>query len=124
MSKDDAISGYKDQYLDKDIIDIFEINGEKYIHFFGYGYESEENKDNGFKEYRILEYVGFCVPLHDVIKCGYSEYLDRYSEFFKQCISDVTYMELTDAYQHWDNGNEPEFLEELTLETKPGCYIY
>ena len=110
-------------YLDRDVIDIVNQNGEKYIHFLGYGYESEASDDNDDRYYRIIEFIGCISPLKEVLDMGYTNWMEScygHNAF----IEDVTYDELVDSYEHWNCGKMPEFLTDLTMDTPYGTYIY
>ena len=65
------------------MFDIEKIGNFKYVHFWGYLYASEY--DN---MYCHLEYVGFFVPLSEVLNEGFSAYEENHQEFYNQTIAD------------------------------------
>lgn len=69
--------------LNRTMFDIEKIGNFKYVHFWGYLYASEY--DN---MYCHLEYVGFFVPLSEVLNEGFSAYEENHQEFYNQTIAD------------------------------------
>lgn len=107
-------------YLDKTIFSIFlDVNGNKLIHFWGYGYYTGSPDD---KPYRFIEYTFFIAPLFDVLKEGFSNYESEYSDQFKQYITDCDEKELIDYYKNY--GLDIKEINELTTNTECGCYIW
>ena len=109
-------------YLDRTIFSVFlDENGDKMVHFLGYGYYTGE-PDN--KPYRFIEYAFFIAPLSNVLKEGFSEYEGEHSDQFKQYITDCDEKELVSFYEHYDSGKKPKEINELMLNTECGCYIW
>jgi len=108
-------------YCDRTIFSVYIGEDEmKYVHFLGYGYYVGEPTE---KPYRFVEYTFFIAPLSDVIKKGFSEYESEHSDQFKQYITDYDKEKLIDVVEHYDNGKRPVEIQELTTNTKCGCYI-
>lgn len=109
------------------LFEICEVNGEKYIHYSGYGYYSETGVENDPTPYRIVEYCGVGAPLKEVLefekKTGES-YEAEVSCEFNQYVTDCTLEELIEAYDTWFDGRAPQPLPEqgLTEDIPYGCY--
>jgi len=97
-------------------------NGEKDVHFFGYGYCAEDGTDT---PYRFVEYTWFIVPLKEVLKTGFASYEGDNSDQYKQYITDCTEESMYDIYMHYDNGSQPVVIkeEDISENTPFGCYI-
>lgn len=106
--------------LDRDFFEIYEENGKKYIHVYGYAYYVGDSvTDNPDEIYRINDYTWFIVPLseylsenfdYDTFQCGLTQYIRDYTE---------------DALNEFLENTKETFLElteQLTMETPCGCY--
>lgn len=114
-----------DRYLETPVIGI-ELNDrkQKIVHYYGYGYQTDDigiNKDGVYRPYRFVEYTWAYFPLEQVIEKGLPD--EDVLCLYKQYITDCTENELIDTYEHYDNGNMPVLLESLSMDTPVGCYI-
>lgn len=109
-------------YIEKTVFGIETDNGEKIVHFYGYGYHSDDGTDT---PYRFLEYTFCYVPLKKVLEMGFEEAESQYGPEVKQYIADCTRDEMESIYEHYDNGNKPTELkkEDLNMDTPLGVYI-
>lgn len=109
-------------YLEKTVVGIETDEEGKKIHYYGYGYISDDCSD---KPYRFLEYTWFIAPLKDVLEFGIREYESEYQDQFKQYITDCTKEQCGSIYEHYDNGNIPKLMLEsdVDMNTPDGCYI-
>lgn len=105
----------------KTIVDIRTENGEKTIHYCGYGYRSEGD----VKPYRFLEYIGFEAPLKEVLKSGIYSYEDCNQEQYKQYITDCSEEECRRIYETYDNGKFRIVIDadDIDEKTPDGTYI-
>jgi len=97
-------------------------DGEKAVHFYGYGYCADDGTET---PYRFVEYTWFIAPLRDVLKVGFESYEGDNGDRYKQYITDCTEEKMNEIYKHYDNGNQPTVIkeEEITEDTQFGCYI-
>ena len=105
-----------DQYLtDREIYGIEEINGEKYVHFRGYGYPNEE--EEGFI---FVHRIGAVLPLAEVIerieKDGYDELISDIDNDYKQ------YQDEVDSLYDYVGDVANCDLENLTMAIPIGEY--
>ena len=111
-------------YTEKTIICIEkEDDGEKVVHFMGYGYYGEVETE---KPYRFLEYTFFFGKLKNVLNYGgIRNYEGEYQDRYKQYITDCTYEEMNEIYEQYNNGKMPEIIDEkdITINIPFGCYI-
>lgn len=101
---------------EKTLIIIEIIDGEKYIHYSGYGYYSGEPKD---KPYRWVDYTFFMCLLSDVIAYGIKEYEADYQGGVKQYIFDLTeseYDKIIDGEKH-TTINKEDVTEDIACGT-------
>lgn len=110
----------RNTYWDRDYYSIYEVNGEKYIKFWGYFYDGCDDEE---KPYRCLEFVGAEIPLKDYLE-DRSVY-DLIESEITQYIGDMTEDEAIEAMNGYYNGNPPVPypLEDVTMETPCGDYI-
>lgn len=107
-------------YEDRTLFSIIENGNEKLVHFWGYGYYAG-SPDN--RPYRFVEYTFFIATLSDVLKEGFFEYESSHSDKFKQYITDCDEKELIDIVEHYDDGNSPIEVQNITEDISCGCYI-
>lgn len=106
---------------EKDIYEIYDIDGEKWIHFLGYIYCAQDAMNE--KHFRILEYCGF--------ECKLEEYFaepsiyEYYASEVNTYIEDATEEEALGAVNTWFNGLPPIplDLENATMDISCGQYI-
>lgn len=109
------------EVTEEDIYEIYDIDGEKWIHFLGYVYYTEPARDG--KDFRILEYCGF--------ECKLAEYIaepdiyEYYASEVTTYIEDATEEEALEAVNTWIDGQPPTPLDlgMVTMETPCGQYI-
>ena len=108
--------------LDKTVISVEEINGEKVAHLGGYGYYCD---DGSKTPYRFVEYTFFYIPLKRLEKEDIGDIESQESCEYKQYISDYNEEQLLHVYQHYNNGSAPILLkkEELNINTPYGMYV-
>lgn len=109
-------------YLENTVFEIYTgDNGEKYVHFFGYGYLADEIEDG--KPYRFVQFTFFEAPLKEVLSVGFYAFENKYSEECKQYIQDCDEQTCLDTYLHYDNGNTPVAINSVDENTPNGCYV-
>lgn len=81
------------QNEDKTLVTIELIDGEKYIHYSGYGYYNGEPVD---KPYRWVDYTFLMCPLATALTYGVKEYEADYQDSVKQYVSDLSEAEYKD----------------------------
>lgn len=108
-------------YEDRTLFSVIKNENEKLVHFWGYGYYAGSPDD---KPYRFVEYTFFIAPLSDVLKEGFSEYEGNYSDGFKQYITDCDEKEFVNIVEHYDDGNSPIEIQNITEDIPCGCYIF
>ena len=111
-----------DQIRNKTIFSIEKQGDEKVIHFYGYGYTTDDKE----KPYRLLEYTFCYVPLSEVIDKGFYTCEDEYGSEAKQYITDLeTEEEVVKCYEHYDDGKAPQLIDltTLSMDTPCGAYI-
>ena len=108
----------RNTYWDRDYYSIYEVNGEKYIKFWGYFYDGCDDEE---KPYRCLEFVGAEIPLEDYLKDRGISIEDGWSSY----IGDMTEDEAIAAMNRYYNGNPPEPypIQDVTMETPCGDYV-
>lgn len=108
----------RNTYWDRDYYSIYEVNGEKYIKFWGYFYDGCDDEE---KPYRCLEFVGAEIPLEDYLKDRGISIEDGWSSY----IGDMTEDEAIVAMNRYYNGNPPEPypIQDVTMETPCGDYV-
>lgn len=112
----------RDSLEDRTIFGIEPDHGERFVHFYGFGYYAGDGTDT---PYRFVEYTFCYVPLEEVLKLGFVEAESQYAPEVKQYITDCTEKEMNDIYEHYDNGDMPTILDGvLTMDTPCGVYIY
>lgn len=94
----------------------------KYVHFFGYGYESDEDGD---KPYRFVEYTFFIASLKEALDMGIDKYENEVGANFKQYIEDCDEDTLLNRYLKYNNGETPLPIpkEKLDINVPDGMYI-
>ena len=109
-------------YLEKTIVGIETDEEGKKIHYYGYGYFSDDSSE---KTHRFLEYTWFIAPLEEVLKTGIAEYESENQDQFKQYITDCTEDECESFYEHYDNGKMPKLIlaADVDMNTPDGVYI-
>ena len=118
-----SANDFIDSLEDKTIFSIEnDADGNKMIHFLGYGYYSEDISE---RPYRMVEYCGFIVPIEWVLEDGFYNYESEHEDEHKQYIEDCDYTTMVDRYLHYDAGNAPMVIshKELSTETPLGVYI-
>ena len=104
-----------------DFFTIYEDLGIKYIHVFGYSYESDDYWAN-------MECSWFIFPLAEFIanlKENENFVDDTYCEL-NQYQGDLTAEEMTDTINHYFDGEPPQAylgFEEITMDTPCGNYV-
>ena len=108
---------------EKTIAEIITENSGRYVHFFGYGYYSEDESTG--KPFRFLEYTWFIAKLEDVLKEGFLEFESEHQDEYKQYLTDCTEAECLRFYRTYDNGNEPKLIQSdlVDMNTPDGVYI-
>lgn len=111
--------------LDKTIFDIFtDKNGNKLLRYLAYGYYVGEPED---KPYRFVEYDFFVKPISDIVKAkkrSVYEYESEYSDQIKCYITDCNEKELINFYKDYGSDVRIKEVNELTMDTECGCYIW
>ncbi len=108
-------------YEDRTLFSVIENENEKLVRFWGYGYYAGSPDD---KPYRFVEYAFFIAPLSDVLKEGFSEYESNHSDSFKQYITDCDEKKFVNIVEHYDVGNSPIEIQNITEDISCGCYIF
>lgn len=116
-----------------DFFTIYEDNGVKYIHIFGYSYESsseeyvsDKNPDGTY--WANMECCWFIDELSEFIanlKENENYVDDTYCEL-SQYQGDLTVKEMTDTINHYFDGHCPDAylaFEEITMDTPCGDYV-
>lgn len=116
-----------------DFYTIFEDQGVKYIHVFGYSYKSdsmeyvsEENPDGVY--WANMECSWFILPLEELL-AGMKEnedFIDETYEGLNQYQDDLTPEEMTDCINHYFDGHCADaylYFGELTMDTPCGDYV-
>lgn len=109
-----------DDYMDCDLYEITDIDGEKTIHIFGYYYTNGD--DNGGGEYRRVDYSGFYIPLKDYVNWTLDDY-DSEQEILKQYIGDMYEYEVEMELTQYLKDATCLPYKELTMDTPNGYYI-
>lgn len=119
--------------VELDFFSIYEDNGVKYIHIFGYSYKSDsaeyvsENNPNGIY-WANMECCWFIEPLTDFvahIKENKDYVNDTYCEL-NQYQGDFTGDEMVDIINQYFDGNPADYylsFENVTEETPCGNYV-
>lgn len=97
--------------------------GDRIVHYLGFGYYGGGGDEDG-KDHRFVEYTFCYVPLKEVLSKGFSAAEGEYAPEVKQYITDCTEEEMMDIYLHYDNGNCPTPITEITTDLPDGCYVY
>ena len=113
-----------DDYLENCIVSIGTEDGKRVIHYFGYGYYADGTYPDD-QPYRFIEYTGFIVPLRDALQVGISAYERDNGEYYKQYALICNSAHCEYIYQHYDNGQMPQVLNEsaINLDTPDGVYL-
>lgn len=106
--------------MEKTIISVETIDGEKMCHFMGYGYLSDI-----VPSAQLVEYCGFYLPLSFVVERGMAHCESEYGPEVKQYITDLMEEELIEVYNTYDNGNAPVPMDEsaMSMAMPEGVYI-
>lgn len=108
-----------EKYLEATVLAIdFEDDGSKVVHIFGDSYDAYDGTDTS---YRFTEYSFGYMPLSEILSNGMPNG-DWYAGL-KQYIEDCTLERLNEIYEHYDGGQMPKVISELTKDTPCGCYI-
>lgn len=104
-----------------DFYQIFEVNGVKHIHVFGYCYKNDDHWTN-------IEFTGFIEPLSEFIKNVDvdSDYVDEKSCDIKQFWNDFSEDEMLDAINHYFSGQPAQYAasySDLTMDSPCGDYV-
>lgn len=91
----------------------------KFVHFLGYAYYAE---DQGDKPYRFVEYCFHYVPLDEVLSKGFRAAEIDGSDSIKQYVKEISLSGVFDIYNHYDNGNPVQVLQEFK-DAPDGIYI-
>lgn len=105
--------------MDKDIISIETINGEKNIHFLGYAYFVGEPED---KPYRWVEIVGGVKTMHDFLSPNAEDIGLQFINDNKQYIREISEVEYDDI-ENINNVISSIQLTEITFDTPDGIYL-
>ena len=114
-----------ENYLEAIVLDIsnerissHEQELEKIVHIMGDSYFAEDGSN---PPCRFVEYSFAYIPLKEILEKGMPDG-DWYAQF-KQYIQDCTEEELVEIYEHYDNGNMPTVITEISKDLPCGCYI-
>jgi len=105
-----------------DFYNIFELDGVKYIHIFGYAYESDVYWAN-------MECSNFIEPLESFIanvKKNNDTYVDEVFEGLSQYQSEHTASSILDVINHYFDGKPADYIlpyEEITMDSPCGNYV-
>lgn len=103
------------------LISIEMINGEKYIHYLGFGYDAGCEFVDG-KPARWINYTGLMCPLKEALEYGVWKWEEGHQEFVTQYIEDLTHNELEQIYI--DNDYDIIEESEITEDIPCGMYYY
>ena len=106
------------------IFSIEKIDGIKFIHFYGYGYDNCNSSDPE-EQYSFVEYKSFYVPLSEIFGHNIFEIEVEKSEDITQYIEDCNYETMIDIYKTYDNGRCPILItqDKITRDIEEGIYI-
>lgn len=110
-------------YFDKEFYSIERKYGAKYIHIWGYFYNSFEPED---RHYRLVEYIGFEERLEDFLRWkDDKDTYDKKQSACKQSIEDFACQEALNAMRTFYNGKPPARMswDRLSMETPEGNYV-
>lgn len=107
----------QNEYWDCDYYSIYEENGEKYIKFWGYFYECDDDFDEA------IEFCNAYIKLKEFLKDRSMR--DTVEAGTKQYIASMTEDEAIEEMNTYYNGNQPvpHPLEDVTMETPCGDYV-
>lgn len=107
----------KNTYWDCDYYSIYEENGEKYIKFWGYFYECDDDFDEA------VEFCNAYIKLKEFLKDRSMR--DTVETDTKQYIVSMTEDEAIEEMSTYYDGNPPTPypLEDVTMETPCGDYV-
>jgi hypothetical protein len=97
-------------------------DGTRQVHIFGYGYCADSCQEEG-KDCRFVEYTFCYVPLNEVLARGLRECEDEYGPEVKQYITDCTFEEMMNIYEHYDNGQCPTVITAINANIPDGTYV-
>lgn len=101
--------------IDNTLVEILTDNGNRYIHYLGYGYFAD-----GEPPYRWVDYTGFYVLLEEALEVGINRCEIDNSEFITQYITDMTEDEFDNTMEC---ENHPLLTEDdISMETPDGLY--
>ena len=104
-----------------DFFEICTINGEKYIHLFGYTYQSDI-------DWRNIECTGLLIPIAEFVR-DYKENEEYINELYQSCTQyegEYSSQEILDIINSYYNGNPPQFylgFADITEDTPCGDYV-
>lgn len=115
-----------DDYLNKDVVELFTEDGERFAHFMGYGYYVEGDAE---PEYRFLEYVHNTITIDEFAdstgECSSDDYNEQYN-FAHHCyIEDCNAARLVEIYEKGFGGKRLRPITRATAKSLPdGFYLW
>ena len=97
-------------------------DGSRQVHIYGYGYFADSSHVEG-QNYRFVEYTFCYVPLDEVLQNGLGAAEDKYGPEVTQYITDCTYDEMMNIYEHYDNGECPTPITAFDASIPDGTYV-
>lgn len=110
--------------MEKTIVSIETIDGEKLCHFLGYGFICEAGATTPAAQF--VEYCGLYLPLAFVIENGMNRCESECGPEVKQYITDFeTTEELDEVYNFANHGTAPICMDEssMTMDMTEGIYV-
>lgn len=122
-----------------DLFSIYEEDGKKYIHIYGYTWYDEdddydEDEDDEWDDiddrgnpWHLQEYTWFIEELGEFIKHikEDEDYVDHHAELLTQYIGDMKGDEMVDVINHYFNGECADAylgFDQITMDTPCGDY--